>query len=159
MNSYNSQIVRIHTIYMMMWNEIERLTFDTILSHISNSGSGYQQGVQTGGAISYSRECRLWGGAFLDITDVWIQWWRWSYGVWIQRQQWSYGVWLKEAWSCSRVKKETPPGGVMADGQKYARGSFPKKIGALEFVQYIRRKDDCHIAAHSTVGEEHKKYK
>ena len=47
----------------------------------------------------------------------------------------------------------------MTDGQKYARGSFPKKIGALEFVQYIRRKDDCHIAAHSTVGEEHKKYK
>jgi hypothetical protein len=25
------------------------------------------------------------------------------------------------------VKKVTPPGGVMADGQKYARKSFPQK--------------------------------
>ena len=25
------------------------------------------------------------------------------------------------------IGKETPPGGVMADGQKYARRSFPKK--------------------------------
>jgi hypothetical protein len=58
------------------------------------------------------------------------------------------------------AKKETHPGGVMADGQKYARRSFPQKIGVLEFAWYIRRKDDDrHKAAHSTVGEEHKKYK
>ena len=57
------------------------------------------------------------------------------------------------------VKKEMPPGGVMADGQKYAHRSFPPKIGVLEFVQYIRRKDARHKAAHSTVAEEHKKYK
>ncbi len=58
------------------------------------------------------------------------------------------------------IKKETPPGGVMADGQKYARSSyFNIKFGVLEIVQYICRKEDCHKAAHSTVGEEHKKYK
>ena len=59
------------------------------------------------------------------------------------------------------VKKETPPGGVMADGQKYACRSFPKKFRVLEFVRYIRRKDDDrHKAEHSTLGEdEHKKYK
>ncbi len=56
------------------------------------------------------------------------------------------------------AKKETHPGGVMADGQKYARRSFPQKVGVLEFARHIRRKDDCHKAAHSTVGEEHKKY-
>ena len=35
------------------------------------------------------------------------------------------------------INKETPPGGVMADGQKYERRSIPKKFGVLEFVQYI----------------------
>jgi len=30
------------------------------------------------------------------------------------------------------INKETPPGGVMADGQKYECRSFPKKIGVLE---------------------------
>ena len=35
---------------------------------------------------------------------------------------------------------------------------IPKKIGVLELVRYIRRKDDRHKAAHSNVGEEHKKY-
>ena len=32
------------------------------------------------------------------------------------------------------------------------------KFGVLETVRYIRRKEACHKAAHSTVGEEHKKY-
>ena len=58
------------------------------------------------------------------------------------------------------IKKETPPGGVVADGQKYARSLyFNIKFGVLEIVRYIRRKEDCHKAAHSTVGDEHKKYK
>ncbi len=35
---------------------------------------------------------------------------------------------------------------------------IPPKIGVLELVRYIRRKDDRHKAAHSNVGEEHKKY-
>ena len=44
---------------------------------------------------------------------------------------------------------------------RWCDGSFPKNFIVLEFVlvRYIRRKDDCHKAAHSTVGEEHKKYK
>jgi len=47
----------------------------------------------------------------------------------------------------------------MADGQKYAHSSyFNIKYGVLEIVRYICRKEDCHKAAHSTVGEEHKKY-
>ncbi len=58
------------------------------------------------------------------------------------------------------VKKETPPCGVVADGQKYAHTSyFNIKFGVLEIVRYIRRKEDCHKAAPSTVGEENKKYK
>jgi SUMO ligase MMS21 Smc5/6 complex component len=45
---------------------------------------------------------------------------------------------------------------VTADGQKYAQFV---KFGVLEIVRYIRRKEACHKAAHSsTVGEEHKKY-
>ena len=49
---------------------------------------------------------------------------------------------------------------LTADGQKYAHSSyFNIKFGVLEIVRYIRRKEACHKAAHSTVGEEHKKYK
>ena len=57
------------------------------------------------------------------------------------------------------IKKETPPGGVVADGQKYARSLyFNIKFGVLEIVRYIRRKEACHKGVHSTVGEKHKKY-
>ena len=69
---------------------------------------------------------------------------------------------VMESWGVVEggIKKETPPGGVVADGQKYARSSyFNIKFGVLEIVQYIRRKEDCKKAAPSTVGEEHKKYK
>ena len=69
---------------------------------------------------------------------------------------------VMESWGVVEggIKKETPPGGVVADGQKYARSSyFNIKFGELEIVQYIRRKEDCKKAAPSTVGEEHKKYK
>jgi hypothetical protein len=46
---------------------------------------------------------------------------------------------------------------VTADGQKYARSSYLNiKFGVLEIVRYIRRKEACHKAVHSTVGEEHK---
>ena len=45
------------------------------------------------------------------------------------------------------------------DGQKYARSLyFNIKFRVLEIVRYICRKEGCHKAAHSTVGEEHKKY-
>ncbi len=47
---------------------------------------------------------------------------------------------------------------VTADGQKYVRTQCVK-FGVLEIVQFIRMKEACHKAAHSTVGEEHKKYK
>jgi hypothetical protein len=58
------------------------------------------------------------------------------------------------------IKRELHPGGVMAHGQKYAHSLyFNIKFGVLEIVRYILRKEDCHKAAHSTVGEEHKKHK
>ena len=58
-------------------------------------------------------------------------------------------------------------GGKERDASRWCDGrwsevctqSFPKKYGVLELVWYICKKDDCHKAAHSTVGEEHKKYK
>ena len=65
-----------------------------------------------------------------------------------------------ELWGVVEGGMTTPPGGVMADGQKYACSLyFNIKFGVLEIVRYIRRKEDCHKAAHSTVGEEHKKCK
>jgi hypothetical protein len=64
-----------------------------------------------------------------------------------------------ELWGVVEGGMTTPPGGVMADGQKYAHSSyFNIRFGVLEIVRYIRRKEDCHKAAHNTVGEEHKKY-
>ncbi len=50
---------------------------------------------------------------------------------------------------------------VTADGQKCRiRTQFMvlqhKKFGVLEIVRYMRRKESCHKAAHSTVGEEPK---
>ena len=41
-------------------------------------------------------------------TEVLIQWWQWSYGGVVE----------------GGTKKEMPPGGVVADGQKYARSSY-----------------------------------
>ena len=51
--------------------------------------------------------------------------------------------------------------GVTADGQKYAHSLYfnIKLFRVLEIVRYIRRKEDCHKAVNSTVGEEHKKCK
>jgi hypothetical protein len=58
--------------------------------HISKSDGVYQWGAPTatGGAVSYTRKRRLWGGALLAMADVWWihQWWRWTYGVWIDRR-------------------------------------------------------------------------
>ena len=46
---------------------------------------------------------------------------------------------------------------VTANGQKYSRSSYLNiKFGVLEILRYIHRKEACHKAAHSTVGEEHK---
>jgi hypothetical protein len=65
-----------------------------------------------------------------------------------------------ELWGVVEGGMTMPPGGVTADGQKYAHSSyFNIKSEVLEIVRYMRRKEDCHKAAHSTVGEEHKKYK
>jgi hypothetical protein len=69
---------------------------------------------------------------------------------------------VMESWGVVEggIKKETPPGGAVADGQKYAHSLyFNIKFGVLEIVQYIHSKEDCKKAAHSTVGEEQKKYK
>ncbi len=50
---------------------------------------------------------------------------------------------------------------VTADGQKCRICTQfmvlqHKKFGVLEIVRYIRRKESCHKAAHSTMGEEPK---
>ena len=58
-------------------------------------------------------------------------------------------------------------GGKESDASRWCDGRWsevrtqviPPKIGVLEFVRYIHRKDDCHKAAYSTMGEEHKQYK
>ena len=47
---------------------------------------------------------------------------------------------------------------MTADGQKYVRTRFVK-FGVLEIVRYIRRKEACHKAVHSTVGEGEKSTK
>ena len=59
-------------------------------------------------------------------------------------------------------KRDGWNGGKERDASRWCDGRWSevrKKIGVLELVQYIRRKDDRHKAAHSNVGEEHKKSK